>query len=231
MKSQKKSFFFRWIPRLVQSALCILVISVMGIAYSYLMPKWVSRGKLYDRVEDVPFHQIALVFGTSDRHLGRENRYFRYRMEATTALWKAGKIRTIIVSGDNRSRYYNEPQKMRSALIQNGIPKEQIVCDFAGLRTLDSVVRAQKIFGANEILFISQRFQNERAMYLANSSNFSASGYNAQDLPLKSGIKTQIREIGARVKMWLDIHILKTEPRFLGDKIHIPNQSISPASP
>ena len=132
-------------------------------------------------------------------------------------------METLIVSGDNRSKYYNEPQKMKNALIEEGVPASRIVCDYAGLRTLDSVVRAKKIFGADKILVISQRFQNERAIYLAQANGIEAFGFNAEDVELQAGYKTKIREVGARVKMWLDVNFLDTAPTHLGDKVEMPS--------
>jgi SanA protein len=153
---------------------------------------------------------------------GRENLYFRYRIDAAVRVWKSGKLETLIVSGDNRSRYYNEPEKMKQALIERGIPEERIVCDFAGLRTLDSVVRAKEIFGADSMLFISQRFQNERAIYLAKANGIEAYGFNARDVETQAGWKTKIREVGERVKMWLDVNFLNTRPIHLGEKVELP---------
>ena len=132
------------------------------------------------------------------------------------------KIRTIIVSGDNRAHDYNEPEKMKRALIKLGVPAQHIVCDYAGLRTLDSVVRAKRIFGLNSILFVSQRFQNQRAIYIAKAHGLDAIAYNARDIGARNGLKTRFREIGARVKMWLDVNILATEPKHLGDRIDLP---------
>ena len=171
----------------------------------------------------MPKARVGLVFGTSARINGLENLYFRYRIDATAKLWKAGKLKTVIVSGDNSSKYYNEPGKMKQALIERGIPAERIVCDFAGLRTLDSVVRAKEIFGLNSIVFISQRFQNERAIYLAKANGIDAYGFNARDVVSHAGIKTKVREIGARVLMWMDVHLLGTRPHFLGNKIQLPD--------
>ena len=111
---------------------------------------------------------------------------------------------------------------MKQALVERGIPGERIVCDFAGLRTLDSVVRAKEIFGADSVLFISQRFQNERAIYLAKAHGIDAYGFNAQDVETQAGLKTRIREVGARVKMWLDVNFLDTRPIHLGEKIALP---------
>jgi SanA protein len=200
-----------------------LLLVLSGLAATYFTAFWTSRGRLFNEVAAVPPTQVGLVFGTSDRANGRENLYFRYRIDAAVRLWKAGKLKTLIVSGDNRSRYYNEPEKMKQALSERGIPAERIVCDYAGLRTLDSVVRAKEVFGAVSILFISQRFQNERAIYLAKANGIKAYGFNAQDVATQAGLKTQIREVGARVKMWLDVNLLNTQPIYLGEPVKLPN--------
>jgi SanA protein len=166
---------------------------------------------------------VALLFGTDDRvQGGRENLYFRYRIDAAEALWKAGKIRLILVSGDNSEKYYNEPEKMKKALVERGVPKNRIVCDYAGLRTLDSVVRAKEIFGVTDVVFVSQRFHNERAAYLAKANGMSYCGFNARDVATQGGLKTKVREVGARVKMWLDVRVLGTKPKHLGEKIQLP---------
>ena len=192
------------------------------VCFTYFTANWASRGKLYDNPENLPPARVGLVFGTSDSFRGRENRYFRYRVEAAAKLWKTGKVKTLIVSGDNRTKYYNEPKMMKEALVNRGVPAERIVCDYAGLRTLDSVVRAKKIFGLGEVVFISQRFQNERAIYLARANGLRATGFNARDVGMRAGFRTRVREIGARVKMWMDIHLLDTRPRHLGEKEILP---------
>jgi SanA protein len=200
----------------------VLLLSAAFIGWANLAAVQAGRGRLFDEAGRVPERRVGLVFGCDDRFQGRENLYFRYRIDAAVELWQAGKLDCLIVSGDNRSRYYNEPQKMRRALIARGIPGERIVCDYAGLRTLDSVVRAKEIFGATDVTFISQRFQNERAAYLANASGIAFSGFNARDVAGRGGSKTKVREVGARVKMWLDVNVLHTRPRHLGERIPLP---------
>jgi len=192
------------------------------VVYANATAVWASRGRLFDDPDAVPHTRAALVFGTTSQIQGRENLYFRYRIDAAAEVWEAGKVDVIIVSGDNRTRFYNEPRDMREALIARGVPGDRIVSDFAGLRTLDSVVRAKEIFGADPVLFISQRFQNERAIYLAKANGIEAFGYNARDVGTQAGMKTRIREVGARVKMWLDVRFLNTRPRHLGDPIDLP---------
>ena len=107
--------------------------------------------------------------------------------------------------------------------MDRGIPAERIICDYAGLRTLDSVVRAKEIFGLDSIVFISQRFQNERAIYLAQANGMHAIGFNARNVETHAGLRTKLREVGARVRMWLDVHLLGTRPHFLGAKIKLPD--------
>lgn len=222
MKEKRRSKLFIWIRRIFFVGLFLFIAGVGLIVYANLTAIWASRGKLFDETENLPAAKVGLVFGTSDRYKGRENRYFRYRIDAAVEVWEAGKVETLIVSGDNRSRYYNEPEKMKAALIEEGVPRDRIVCDYAGLRTFDSVVRAKKIFGADKILVISQRFQNERAIYLAQAHGMEAYGFNAEDVEIQAGFKTRLREVGARVKMWLDVNFLDTKPRYLGEKVEMP---------
>ena len=194
------------------------------VGYANFTAMWASRGRLFSEVARLPETKVGLVFGTTDRVNGRENLYFRYRIDAAVKVWKAGKVETLIVSGDNDSSpsYYNEPEKMKQALMERGIPGDRIVCDPKGLRTLDSVVRAKEIYGTNSVLLISQRFQNERAIYLAEANGIKAYGFNARDVETQAGVKTKIREVGARVKMWLDVNFLNTRPSYLGEKIDLP---------
>ncbi|MFT4177561.1 MAG: ElyC/SanA/YdcF family protein [Luteolibacter sp.] len=219
MKGKRKRGFFGW------CLLVALLVAALGagiILYANLTAVWASHGRLFSDVNRLPKSKVGLVFGTTDRVNGQENPYFRYRIDAAVRVWKAGKIDTLIVSGDNRSRYYNEPEKMRQALVERGVPNDRIVSDYAGLRTLDSVVRAKEIFGATDLVFISQRFQNQRAIYLAKAHDIDARGFNAQDVVIQSSMKTRLREVGARVKMWLDVNFLDTRPRHLGDKVELP---------
>ena len=217
-----KSKWKVWLKRVLLTGLGCFLLGIALLAYAYYSASWASRGKLFDDVSKLPAAKVGLVFGTSDRYKGRENKYFRYRIDAAVEVWNSGKVETLIVSGDNREEDYNEPKKMKGALVKEGVPEDRIVCDYAGLRTLDSVVRAKRIFGANKIIVISQQFQNERAIYLAQANEMEAYGFNAQDVDFKAGFKTQFREIGARVKMWLDVNYLDTKPTHLGDKVTLP---------
>jgi SanA protein len=205
----------------------MVIFSITAISWIQFSVVRSARGKTYQDVDRIAGKHIGLVFGCDDRFQDRENLYFTYRMEATAALWKAGKLHCVIVSGDNRSVQYNEPKKMRRALIERGVPSDKIVCDYAGLRTLDSVIRAKTIFGVQRCLMISQLFQNERAICIAQAHGMEAIGFNAKDVSGSGGRKTRWREFAARLMMWLDLHILHTLPKHGGPLESLPVSLIS----
>lgn len=206
---------------ILRSAACALLLLCLVVAGCYYTIKW-SPAKTYDNVQDVPYRKVGLVLGTSPRlRDGRNNLYFDYRIEAAAALYNSGKISRILVSGDNRRLNYNEPAELRKALIAKGIPDSVIVLDYAGLRTLDSVVRSKKVFGQDSVTIISQRFHNERALFIASVNGIEAIGYNARDVSAKEGFKTQGREYLARVKVFIDL-VTRKGPRHLGDPVPIP---------
>jgi SanA protein len=138
------------------------------------------------------------------------------------ALFKAGKVKALIVSGDNGTQGYDEPTEMKRVLVQMGVPEAKIVCDYAGFRTLDSVVRAKEVFGQQRVIFVSQRFHNARAIYLARAFGIDAWGLNAKDVPVTLSVKTFLREKLACVKAVLDVNVLGTQPKFLGEKVAVP---------
>lgn len=180
------------------------------------------RTSTTDVIEEIPRCHAALVLGTSRRDArGHENGYFTHRIDAAFALWSKGKADVIIVSGDNGHRGYDEPTEMMSALVDMGMPASAITCDFAGFRTLDSVVRLRAIFGQETAIVVSQQFHNERAIYIAAHHNITLYGLNAQDVGRRFGLKTRIREFAARIACIFDIHILHTGPRFYGVPIKL----------
>ena len=162
---------------------------------------------------------MGLLLGTSKYTAGGGiNPYYQYRIDAAVALYRAGKIQEIIVSGDNAHASYDEPTLMRADLIAAGIPAQHLHRDYAGFRTLDSVVRASKVFGQNTFTVISQRFHNERAIYLARAHGLDAIGFDARDVT--GGWRVQVREWLARTAAVLDV-LRGKQPRFLGEPIQL----------
>ena len=174
----------------------------------------------YD-IQKLPNEKVGLLLGTSKiLKSGWKNLYFFNRIDAAEQLYKSGKIKYILISGDNSTKDYSEPEDMQAELLKRGIPADKIVLDFAGFRTLDSVVRAKEIFGQNSFIIISQKFHNERAIFLARKYGIEAYGFNAKDVNKYFGFKTKIREYFARVKVFVDF-TLGIEPKFGGEKILI----------
>ncbi|PWN61428.1 SanA/YdcF family protein [Chryseobacterium oncorhynchi] len=202
--------------------LLLFVAGIIFIAWANYSIKNESAPLVSYNIKDVPEAKTALLLGTGKTlSNGMPNAYFYNRIKAATDLYKSGKIQYIIVSGDNSSKDYNEPEDMQFALVQQGVPQDRIILDHAGFRTLDSVVRAKDIFGQTKIVIISQKFHNERAVFLAQKNGMKAFGYNAEDVNKYAGLKTNIREYLAKAKAYWDL-LLGVEPKFGGEKIIIP---------
>ncbi|MCL4116174.1 UNVERIFIED_CONTAM: hypothetical protein GTU68_056019 [Idotea baltica] len=166
-------------------------------------------------------NRVGLLLGTRKTlSNGNINLYYKYRIDATAELFHANKIDYVLVSGDNGNVKYDEPTDMKNDLIARGIPESKIYLDYAGFRTLDSVVRAKEIFGQTELTVISQQFHNERAICIANSKGINAIGFNATTVSRRYGLKVMVREVLARTKMVIDL-CTGVQPKFLGEKINI----------
>jgi len=181
-----------------------------------------SKGRLYSSTTLIPFNKVGLLLGTAKYLSGnRINPYYLHRIEAAVNLIKAAKIKYLIISGDNSRQDYDEPTLMRSDLIKSGIDSTIIFLDYAGFRTFDSIIRAREIFGQNSLTIISQEFHNQRAIFIASKENISAIGFNAADVSKSIGLKVQVREKFARVKVFID-YLFGKKPKFLGPKVIIP---------
>jgi len=200
-------------------ALALLIVSVVLILFSNLIIVSTTEERLISDLEALPDHRVALVLGTSHKISGgRPNPYFETRIEKAAELYRMGKIDHFIVSGDNRSRFYNEPMEMQKALIKLGVPASAITLDYAGLRTLDSIVRCKEIFGQDKIIIITQPFHSYRALFISRYYEIEAVAVVADEPDLDISFKVRIREYLARTKAILDLYILKTAPRFMGEK-------------
>lgn len=192
-------------------------------AAAYFTVELSSKSDRYNSVSEIPYNRVALLLGTNPiGRNGKMNYYFKYRIDACVELYEAKKISKVLISGDNHIKEYDEPQAMKDALVARGIPASDIVLDYAGFRTLDSVVRSKMVFGQERLTVISQGFHNARALYLASHYGIEAVGYDAKDI---KRTKTYLffgvgREALARTKMFLDI-IFNKQPKFLGEPIEV----------
>lgn len=169
--------------------------------------------RVFSDLSLVPATDVALVLGTSKKFAnGQPNTYFEGRMDAAARLFKEKKVKHLILSGDNRTRYYNEPADMQKALEKRGVPAKAISADNAGLRTLDSVVRSNKIFGKQEIVVVTQRFHSYRAVFIGQYYGINTYAYTAETLPLKASVNLLVREFLARPMAVIDLYVLNKKP-------------------
>lgn len=202
------------------TAILLIAISALTFYANHTVEK-TAEGRLFNKVEDIPHRKTALVLGTSKRLTdNRDNLYYKYRIEAAAELFFANKVDFLLLSGDNTTVYYDEPSAMKKDLLKKGIPEDKIFLDYAGFRTLDSVVRSSEIFGQDQITLVSQPFHNKRALYIADHKNIDAIGFNAKTVDIRYGFKTQLREKAARVKMLIDL-LTNKKPKFGGEEIEI----------
>ncbi len=180
-----------------------------------------TSSKTYSSVIDIEKRTVGLVLGTSPTLTrGYPNLYFTTRVKACIELYKANKIEYVLVSGDNSRSSYDEPTAFKDALTEGGIPASKIFLDYAGFRTLDSVVRAKEVFGQTKFTVISQDFHNQRAIYLAQAYGMDVIGYNADNVKAYYGFKTRMREYLAKTKAIFDLSF-NVEPKYLGPKVYI----------
>jgi SanA protein len=205
---------FRWLCYGLAGMLLLIMLCNLWIIRS-------TRSCIYSDLQAVPFRKVGLVLGASKNTVHGPNLYFSYRMQAAADLFKAGKVKYLLVSGDNRRADYDEPTDMKNSLIALGVPDSCIYLDYAGFRTFDSMVRCKKVFGEDTVTVISQRFHNQRALFIAAHEEMDAIAYNAQEVHNNYSLKTRIREYFARVKCVLDLFLIRTSPHFLGKPVKI----------
>lgn len=202
-----------------------IALFLIGLFLIFILNIWVEKStqkQVFQQIDDLPNHDVALVLGTIKliRHRYR-NPYFYNRIDAAAELYKKGKVKHFILSGDNHREGYNEPEDMMEALIKKGVPSSAITLDYAGFRTLDSVVRCQAIFQQKKVTVISQKFHNHRALFIANKKGLEAVAYNAEEVFRSPWSKVKLREYLARLAVVLDLYIWNRQPKFYGEKIDI----------
>lgn len=181
-----------------------------------------TAGRVYRDINQVPENDICLVLGTAKYvRKGEINQHFQNRIVAAARLYHAGKVRHLIVSGDNAERWHDEPSAMKTSLEALGVPAKAITRDYAGLRTLDSVVRAKRVFGQEKFTIVSDEFHTYRALFISDHHGIKAIAFSSENVPVKDAFRSQVREIIARVRAVLDIYLWNTRPQVEGPPVEI----------
>ncbi|WP_420467396.1 SanA/YdcF family protein [Panacagrimonas sp.] len=186
-----------------------------------LANRWVinsTDSRLYDNFALLPDNDVGIVLGTSAyTRKGQANPQFYARVDAAVQLYRLGKIKHLIVSGANPDSTYNEPRRMWQELTKAGVPAEAITMDFAGFRTFDTLSRAKHVFGLRRFTLVTQKYHAYRALFLGKKMGMSPVAFVAPIGPTgEPGNRHPPREVFARVKAVLDLFVLRTQPKFLG---------------
>lgn len=187
-----------------------VVALVVGGSYTWM--RIAASGHEYT-VAEAPSAPVALVLGAGLRADGSPSEYLAYRLDDAASLYRAGKVRVLLVSGDNGSTSHDEPNAMRDYLVAHGVPAAQVVRDYAGFDTWDSCSRAKRVFGLDRILVVTQTFHLPRAVFLCRQAGLNADGV-ANEHPVH-GISNSVREIPGSVKAAWDA-VFRPDPTFLG---------------
>ncbi len=199
-----------------------LLLTTLLILFGIYVSVGIYAGRyMHSDISTIEQNDVALVLGTSKYvSTNKINSYYSNRIKAAYDLYTSGKVKYILVSGDNRSHRYNEPQTMFNDLVTLGVPEKKIYLDYAGFRTYDSVVRANKVFGQTKFTIVSQKFHNERAIFIARHKGVDAIAYNAPNVKLSFRLVQFPREMLSRVLMYFDLAIGR-HPHFYGDPVII----------
>ena len=212
----------RWCRRLFRLS---FILGALAFICGNLWIALRAHSRVFVNLEELPSNDVGLVLGTSARGpAGWENPFFANRIAAAAELYRAGKVKHLLLSGDNRRVDNDEPTDMRKALAKHGVPESATTLDYAGFRTLDSLARAKEVFGLTKLTIITDDFHVERALLLARHYGIDATAYPSKPVAFKWSKKTRLREVGARCKALLDLYVLRTKPHFLGAPVTVPRE-------
>ena len=212
--------FLRILKRLAVTGFCLFLLGIGLIWYANRKVQS-FQAETVQSLDQLRPQRAAVVFGCNRYAYGHRNQFYEARLDACHKLYNSGKVQKVLVSGDNGRKEYSEPDDMKADLMKRGIPEEDVICDYAGFSTLDTVVRAKKVFGLDQFIAVSQEFQCVRAAYIGEAHGIEITAYCAGDVSGALAKKTYVREYLARVKAWLDVEILRRGPKFLGPRIEV----------
>ncbi len=208
---------------MIMGAVLLGALALLASLTPLALRAWVQQQtttRIYGEALDVPSNPVAIVLGAGVWSSGRLSDALADRMDTAIALYQAGKVNKLLLSGDNRFVDYNEPAAMAAYAQARGVPREDLVLDYAGRRTYDSCYRAGAIFGVEQATVVTQAFHLPRALYTCNRLGIEAVGVVADRHTYVRAAWFQLRELFALTRAWLDVNLFKPVP-VLGDPIPV----------
>jgi len=202
----------------------VSVTLAVGLALCTILPNlWVvGRARQHIRpIDELPPCQVAIVLGAGLRPGGEPSATLTDRLEAGIELYRAGTVKKLLLSGDHAQHTYDEVNAMRRYALDAGIPRQDVFLDHAGFRTYDTMYRARDVFLVERCIVVTQRFHLARSVYIARQLGLDAWGCAADRRRYAFARRNAVREVLARVRAFLDLHVRKARPRYLGPEIPI----------
>jgi len=196
-------------------ALSLLAALAFVLGNLYVLSR--TQGKIESALAQCGQEPVGIVFGTSHwTRSGARNPHFEGRMRAAAHLIHAGRVDHLLISGDNSTRYYNEPVTMWRDLRGRDVRDEDMTLDYAGFSTFDTLVRARDVFGVERALLITQAWHLPRALYIGEALGLEVRGCAAVERDVAGRWRLKLREWVARVATLGDLYLWEREPYFLG---------------
>lgn len=177
--------------------------------------KYKARHKIFSNVENLKNKEFAIVLGAAIKDNNEPGNYLKYRLDDALTLYKSGKIKKILISGDNGRDAHDEISVMNNYLVKNGAPQDIIFGDYAGFDTYSSIERADKVFEIKNAIIVSQGFHLQRSLYIASKKGIDAIGY-AKILSLGNR-RYFLREYFATIKSYFDC-LINRKAKYYGKK-------------
>lgn len=214
--SRKSKKIILWV------ALCLISLFILGAGILWGVNSYIlsAGGNYTSDLNKLKSADVILVLGARVYSDGSPSPALRDRLDYGYDAYMSGLSKYILCSGDNGKIEYNEVIGMQNYLVERGVPREDIILDYAGFDTYDSMYRARDIFCVESMIVVTQEYHMSRALYIADKLGMKSYGYSAPDSVFGESLRSnRLRESLARVKAFLDVEVFKSEPTFLGDKL------------
>lgn len=216
----KNKNFFGILKRLIIS-MCCLVIVATAVYFAVNTYVDISAKNYIVTLNNAPESDAVIILGAFVYKSGDPSPLLKDRIDYGYELYKAGKVKKILVSGDHGTKEYDEVNAMKDYLLGKGVPRDDIFLDHAGFNTYDSMYRAKEIFGIETMLISTQQFHINRSVYIARRMGIDAYGYPSDDKKIYGMNYLNFRESIAKIRAVVDTDILRRKPKYLGDSIPI----------
>jgi SanA protein len=214
--------FLRLLKRHKWNLACLCLLVLLAPASINLWIILSGGPRVFNDPEKLPANDVGLVLGAVPRFKSKKIKpLFRARMEDAARLYHSGKVKHLLLSGRRNTRGYNEPAEMKALALELGVPESAMTLDYAGFRTLDSIIRAKEVYGLTRFTIITNNFHTYRALFLSKGNNVDAVAFYSEQFSVAKLGPEIPREWAARVKAVIDVYILQTQPRVLGPRVEI----------